>query len=108
MAFLVTVMTAIGGLVRDRAEPLGGGEISDGATVPVRADPFAVVGDPLAEPVQRRLGLRGGDVVGQGPPPALRRGVVRLLDHPLAVPAPRRARPDPDTEMLRDGRVAWR
>ena len=90
---------------RHRAEPLGGGEISDGVTIPGRVDPLAVVGDPLAEPVQRRLGLRDGDVVGQGPPPTLRRGVVGLLDHPLAVPVPGRAGPDPDTEMLRDGRV---
>ena len=94
-----------GRVLRDRAEPLGGGEISDGATVPVRADPLALVGDPLAEPVQQRLGLRGGDVVGQRPPPALRDRVVRLLHDAFAVPPARRARPDPDPEVLRDRRV---
>ena len=38
------------------------------------------------EPVAVGLGLLDGQVVGEGPPPALRGGVVGLLHHPLAVP----------------------
>ena len=49
----------------DGVEPLGGGEISDSATVPVRADTLALVGDAFAEPVLQRLGLRGCDVIGR-------------------------------------------
>ena len=95
----------MGWVLRDGAEPLGGGEISYRASVPVRSDPSALIGDALAEPVQRRLGLRGGDVIGQRPPPALRDRVVRLFHHTFAVSPARRARPDPDTEVLRDWRV---
>jgi hypothetical protein len=53
-------------------------------------DAFAGVADTDTEAVQRCLGVGDGDVVGQGPPPSLRGGVVGLLDDTFAVPAPRR------------------
>src|SRR5690606_26057875 len=54
----------------------------------------------FAEPVQGGLGLFNGDVVAQGAPPALRRGVVGLLHHALAVPAPRWTDRDLDAVVL--------
>lgn len=103
--FRVTVVTATGGSFGDRAERFGGGQISDGATIAIAVEAFTLVSDLLAELVQRRLRLRGGDLVGQGSPPPLRGGVVRLLHDALAVPAPWWAGPHPDAEMLGDLRV---
>ena len=48
------------------------------------------------------LGLLDGELVGQGAPPALRGGVVGLLHHTLAVPAPGRADRDLHPVVLRD------
>ena len=92
-----------GGPGRQRRQRFGGGESTDAAAGPVRLDdPQAGVGLGGAERVQPGLGLPEGGLVGQGPPPALRRGVVGLLHHSLAVTAPRRADRDLDPVVLGD------
>lgn len=87
---------------RGRAGPqaFAGGQGTDGGALPV-AHAAAFV-QPDAERVEAGLRCGDVDVVGQGPPPALRGGVVGLLDHALAVAAPRRADVDRDGVVLRD------
>jgi hypothetical protein len=63
--------------------------------------PAALV-QPHAQPVQAGLGPGDGDIVGQRAPPALRRGVVGLLHHALAVAMARGAEVDPDAVVLGD------
>ena len=82
-----------------RPQPLRGGEVG-------HRDPLslAAAGSPvetLAELVEALLGGGDGGVVGDGAPPALRRGVVGLLHHALAVAVARRAEIDPDRVVLR-------
>jgi len=79
---------------RDRAQPLGGGQIGHPASGAVFAAPGPGVADSGAEPVQGGLGLGRGQLIGQGAPPALRGTVVGLLDHPFAVAPPRGANRD--------------
>jgi hypothetical protein len=59
----------------------GGGQLADGDPLPVAAA-GAGIADPGAEPVQVGLRAHHRVLVGQSAPPALRRAVVGLLDHP--------------------------
>ncbi|KFU75787.1 hypothetical protein BB31_39440 [Amycolatopsis lurida NRRL 2430] len=79
---------------RRGVQPLGCGHPGDDG-------PFAVMDPATAveldrESIEPGLGLGDRDVVAEGAPPALRGRVVGLLDHALAVPAPRRTRHRPD------------
>jgi len=75
------------GELRD-AEPAVGGGSHPGV---------AALGAPR---VQTSLGLFDTHVIGHGAPDPLRSNMIGLLDHALAVPAPRRARLDRDGVML--------
>jgi len=84
---------------RRRAQRLGSGERGDGGLLPAAATAPVVEAD--AEFVQALLRPGDGRLVGQGAPPALRGGVVGLLDHALAVAVARWAEIDRDAVVLR-------
>ncbi len=80
---------------------LGGREGSDGGPGAVAlADP--AVADSGAERVEGSLGLGHREVVRDGPPPALRGGVVGLLHAALAVPVSRGTQLDRNAVVLGD------
>ena len=56
--------------------------------LPVRGGPHPGVTADRGEPVKITLGLFDGQLIGQGPPPALRGAVVDLFHHPFAVAGP--------------------
>jgi hypothetical protein len=75
---------------RHRGQRLGRGDGGDGGLA-VGGGAHAGVAAQQTPSIQAGLGLLDRHVVGQGAPPALGCGVVGLLHHALAVPAPRRA-----------------
>ena len=88
------------GLRADRPQRLGRGQHPHGGALAVEGS--AALVQPHAQPVQAGLGLGDGDLVAEGAPPALRRGVVGLLHHALAVAMPGGAQVDPDAVVLGD------
>src|SRR3954465_10336840 len=72
-----------------------------GPAVAGRGPEPCVAAEP-GEVVDRGLGLLDGELVGQGPPPALGSGVVDLLHYAFAVPGPGRADAHTDAVVLRD------